>query len=359
MKPIHARAITGFLGCLPLLAFFASVNCAQAQTFTILHSFSSFGAPPPPEGGTPLDSLVYSNGMLYGTTEFGASGQGTVFSVNSDGSGYTNLHAFTPLNPVPTTGNKDGANPACTLIVSGNLLYGTTLNGGSNGDGAVFVATLDGTVVKTLYSFTNGADGANPAGSLTLSGGTLFGTAKNGGHSYSGTIFSIETNGTGFTNLYTFTNGMDGAYPTGGLVLLGDTLYGTAEDGGIDSAGTVFSIKTNGSGFASLYNFAFDDGESPMAGLTLVGTTLYGTTSDGGASFSGNLFAIDTNGSNFTNFYSFTGANDGSAPEAALIFSNSPSLRHRKQRRRKQQRHRLFGKHKRLEFYDSIFFYGH
>ncbi len=86
--------------------------------------------------------------MLYGTTEFGASGEGTVFAINSDGSGYTNLHAFTQLNSMPTTGNKDGANPACNLIVSDNLLYaGTTLNGGSNGEGTIFVATLDGTVV--------------------------------------------------------------------------------------------------------------------------------------------------------------------------------------------------------------------
>jgi hypothetical protein len=50
-----------------------------------------------------------------------------------------------------------------------------------------------------------------------------------------GTIFRVNTNGTGFTNLYSFTNGSDGADPVAGLVLSGNTLYGTAQYGG-DSA---------------------------------------------------------------------------------------------------------------------------
>ncbi len=88
----------------------------------------------------------------------------------------------------------------------------------------------------------------------------------------------------------------------GGLVLSGDTLYGTAEDGN-DFAGTVFSIKINGStGFASLHSFTFDDGEAPMAGLTLVSGTLLQDDLGRGLRFSGNLFAIGTDGSNFTNF---------------------------------------------------------
>jgi uncharacterized repeat protein (TIGR03803 family) len=267
--------------------------------------------------------LVLTNNTLFGTTEFGGNGVGTVFAIDTDGSGYTNLHAFASLVSLPPSGNPDGANPTGNLIVAGGLLYGTTENGGSASAGTVFVATLDGTVVKTLYSFTNGTDGGNPAAGLTLSGATLYGTAKNGGKVFSGTIFAINTNGTGFTNLYTFTNGTDGAYPAGSLVLSGNTLYGTAQSGGLDFAGTIFSIKTNGTGFASLHNFTFDDGEAPEAALTLVGGALFGTTSGGGTSFSGGLFAINTDGSNFTNFYSFTGLNDGSEPEAALIFSNN------------------------------------
>ena len=76
-----------------------------------------------------------------------------------------------------------------------------------------------------------------------------------------GTIFRVNTDGTGFTNLYSFTNGLDGAVPTAGLVLSGSTLYGTAGGsrpfpnvGGNES--TVFKINTDGTGFTNLYDFS-------------------------------------------------------------------------------------------------------
>ena len=265
-----------------------------------------------------MAGLVLSNNTLYGTTEFGGNGDGTVFAVGTDGSSYTNLHTFTSTIAPPPSTNQDGGTPEAALLVSGDLLYGTTQYGGSNAAGTVFVATMQG-AATTLYSFTGRDDGANPVASLILSGATLYGTAKSGGKSYSGTVFAINTDGTEFTNLYTFTNGTDGAYPSGALVLSGDTLYGTAVGGGDNSYGTVFSLKTNGSGFASLHSFTGDDGGAPMAAVTLSGEMLYGTTSEGGIWFNGGLFAIDTVGLNFTNFYSFTGLDDGSAPVAPSL----------------------------------------
>src|SRR5258706_15955235 len=68
----------------------------------------------------------------------------------------------------------------------------------------------------TLYSFTaistnasgvyTNSDGANPvAGLITnLSGSTLYGTAAYGGSSGDGTVFAVNTDGTGFTNLHSF-----------------------------------------------------------------------------------------------------------------------------------------------------------
>jgi uncharacterized repeat protein (TIGR03803 family) len=66
-------------------------------------------------------------------------------------------------------------------------------------------------------------------------------------------VFPINTNGTGFTILYSF-SGVSGstAYPSygtnsdggspNGLILSGNTLYGTANAGGSAGAGTVFSL---------------------------------------------------------------------------------------------------------------------
>ncbi len=59
----------------------------------------------------------------------------------------------------------------------------------------------------TLYNFTGGSDGSNPGASL-ISGNTLYGTttAPNGSPSPSGTVFAVNTNGTGFRTLYSFTS---------------------------------------------------------------------------------------------------------------------------------------------------------
>ena len=100
----------------------------------------------------------------------------------------------------------------------------------------------------TLHSFTGGSDGANPTAVLILSGNTLYGTANIGGSSGYGTVFAVHTNGTGFTNLYSFTaapgslyTNSDGYQPVAGLILSGNTLYGTAAYGGTGN-GTVFSL---------------------------------------------------------------------------------------------------------------------
>src|SRR2546425_442496 len=49
-----------------------------------------------------------------------------------------------------------------------------------------------------------------------------------------------------FTTLHTFTAGSDGANPQAGLVLSGNTLYGTAYGGGSSSNGAVFKVNTDG-----------------------------------------------------------------------------------------------------------------
>jgi uncharacterized repeat protein (TIGR03803 family) len=120
-------------------------------------------------------------------------------------------------------------------------------------------------------------------------------------------VFAVNTDGTGFTNLHNFsassndpsgvyTNG-DGAGPNG-LILSGHTLYGTAQVGGTSGNGTVFSINTDGTGFTNLHtftaspNFTNSDGANPGAGLILSGNFLYGTTQSGGSSGNGTVFSL-------------------------------------------------------------------
>ena len=290
-----------------------------AQTFTTLHSFTPTTPPSTgSDGAGPWAGLILSGNTLYGTTvRGGSSDRGTVFAVNTDGSAFTILYSF--------TGFDDGAYPYAGLILSGNTLYGTAYSGGSSGSGTVFAVNTDGTGFTTVYSFTGGSDGADPWAGLILSGDTLYGTVSGGGSSGSGTVFAVNTNGTGFATLYSFTAASgsyphyinsDGVDPEGVLILSGNTLYGTARQGGSSGGGTVFAVNTDGTGFTTLYSFTASSDiviVGPYAGLILSGNTLYGTANGGGSSSNGTVFAVNTNGTGFTTLHSFTAAS-GSYP---------------------------------------------
>src|SRR6266404_3166504 len=212
---------------------------------------------------------------------------------------FTTLHSFTAsiTNSSGVYTNSDGANPRTGLILAGNTLYGTAEDGGSSGRGTLFAFNPDGTGFTNLYSFTatsgsggyygTNSEGAIPNG-LVLSNNTLYGTASQGGGSGYGTVFAVNTDGSGFTNLHDFT-GAGGGHPYAGLILAGNTLYGTAEIGG--GGGTVFALGTDGTGFTNLHSFT-GDGTHPYPGLTLSGNTLYGTAYRGGSSGSGTIFSL-------------------------------------------------------------------
>jgi uncharacterized repeat protein (TIGR03803 family) len=123
-----------------------------------------------------------------------------------------------------------------------------------------------------------------------------------GGKFGQGTVFGVSSDHSSFTDLYDFTGGTDGASPQAGVILWNNTLYGTANQGGTFSNGTVFAISTDGSGFTNLYNFSSgtgsapnvtnSDGALPSSRLFLSGTTLYGTTIAGGNAGLGTIFSI-------------------------------------------------------------------
>jgi uncharacterized repeat protein (TIGR03803 family) len=123
------------------------------------------------------------------------------------------------------------------------MFYGTTSQGGANSDGTIFeYNTLTG--METLvYSFgVNSNDGTDPVGSLILVGDTLYGTTENGGGSLNdGTLFAYDLSTDTESVLHAF-QGTDGANPTGDLLAVGDTLYGLASNGGTHGDGVIFSV---------------------------------------------------------------------------------------------------------------------
>jgi uncharacterized repeat protein (TIGR03803 family) len=202
-----------------------------------------------------------------------------------------------------------------------------------------------------VYSFQGGSDGAIPQAGLITNltdrlfgrSGTLYGTTSQGGGAGCtnnrgqpglgcGTVFEVTPNGVESV-LYSFAGGSDGALPSGNLINVGGTLYGTTNQGGGTGCGSVGAVgpgcgtvfKVTPLGVESvLHSFqGGTDGANPSAGLVNVGGTLYGTTFGGGGagcggSGCGTVFKVTPKGVE-TVLHSFQGGSDGSSPLAGLV----------------------------------------
>jgi uncharacterized repeat protein (TIGR03803 family) len=284
-------------------------------TPTTLFSFENF------YGAFPYSGLTLSGSTLYGTTLSGG-GQvgglrlslGTVFSIPVTGGTLTTLFSFD---------NTHGANPSGSLALSGSTLYGMAPLGGLNPNryGTIFSIPVTGGTPTTLFDF-DGTHGENPYfGSLTLSGSTLYGMTEYGGANGKGTIFSIPVTGGTPTTLFSL-DGTHGIHPTGGLTLSGSTLYGMAQSGGANSVGTIFSIPVTGGTPTTLFDFDNTHGASPRGSLTLCGSTLYGMTRAGGANGVGTIFSIPVMGGTPTTLFDFDSTH-GANPVGDLTLSGS------------------------------------
>jgi uncharacterized repeat protein (TIGR03803 family) len=303
---------------------------ADGSFFQVLHAFAGFSS----DGGRPWASLIPDeSGYLYGTTTFGGfSYEGTVFRIRSDGTGFQILHGF-------SGGENDGDVPQAPLILdrAGNL-YGTTINGGPSNRGTVFKLRKDGTSFQLLHTFLGGVgDGSGPFSGLIVDGAdNLYGTTSAGGPADLGTVFRMRTDGTGFQLLHTFTFASGSPFSSGGTPLsallldgLGN-LYGTTIFGGEANLGTVFKVRMDGTKFELLHSFTdrADDGSGTRAALIIDGSgNLYGTTSGGGSSNAGAVFRMKTDGTGFQLLHSFVGdESDGGTPYASVILDGFGNL---------------------------------
>jgi uncharacterized repeat protein (TIGR03803 family) len=292
----------------------AIFKLARDGTQSAFHVFPSYqGDGILPTGGLLIDSA----GNIFGTTLAGGSGTdghdgGTVFKIAPNGT-ETVLYSFTD--------QIKGAEPSAGLIEdrAGNL-FGTTLNGGSGNRGTVFELTPDGTET-VLYSFSGGADGANPVTKLIEDRrGDFYGTTPGGGNticqSGCGVVFELEANGTEVV-LHSF-DSEDGYHPDSGLIRdKNGNLFGTTLFGGSADLGTVFKLAPNGT-FTVLHSFGGDDGSSPQGELLEDDLgNLYGTTSGGGAHNHGTIYKISPDGME-TVLFSFD-LRHGQVPIGSLV----------------------------------------
>jgi len=269
---------------------------AQAQTFSVIHSFSGGGDGYTPYAGVTIDQA----GNLYGTTsEYDTDAGGTVYQIKRINGGWI-------LKTLSNLGNYQGGflpfgRP---VIGPGGALYVTTFYGGNGFCGEFACGTVTSLrppqnvcrsvscpwTATTTYSFS-GPDGNGPelVDPVFDSAGNMYGSTYEGGANYDGNVFRLtRSNGqwTG-TSIHDF-NGSDGNLPYSSVTLdAPGNVYGTTWMGGPTNNGVVYRLTNSGSGwtYTMLYGFqGAADGTGPVGGLVLdQAGNLYGATGTGGS----------------------------------------------------------------------------
>jgi uncharacterized repeat protein (TIGR03803 family) len=320
----HAAAVLALL----ILAAAASPS-AQAQTYTVLHTFSG-GVN---DGAIPNALYRGARGIMYGTTQGGGtpcgSGScGTVYKIDSSGK-ETVIYKF--------LGGGDGAMPLASVIqdAAGNLFGNTQGNGAIPADSTVFKIDPSGKET-VLYDFAVGGHGCCQDSPLAIDkAGILYGMSPYGGdfdHCGNneigcGLLYKLTQAGEN-TVLHVF-EGPDGILPEGGLVVgRNGSIYGAAIFGGNLSCyspggsryreekgcGTIYQLDRNGK-FTVLHRFTGKgDGSNPYGLIQDAEGNLYGIASYGGNTICnedsygcGTIFKVDTQGK-FSVLYRFTDA---------------------------------------------------
>ena len=244
--------------------------------------------------------LAGTGGTLYSTTWYGGShGAGTVFALSPRSGGWTEsvLYSF--------TGTQDGSSPAGPLVqdAAGDV-YGTTYPYNGYNDGVAFALSPRAHGAwkdRAIDTFGSGAGGEDPyAGVIADEAGNLYGTTIEGGANGDGVVFElVRKSSRRFVEkvLHTFA-GADGSAPYAGLVAdSAGNLYGTTVFGGSHGYGVVYLLARKPHGAwneRALYSFTGgNDGGYPSGEVTLgAHRSLYGATSNGGTSGSGVVYEV-------------------------------------------------------------------
>ncbi|MGB9073728.1 MAG: choice-of-anchor tandem repeat GloVer-containing protein [Terriglobales bacterium] len=336
------------------LILFVVSPLLHAQVYTELYNFDCVV-----NGCNPNEPDLFAQGQdgnLYGTMPTQIFGNGTVVAYSLDGT-FSTLFNFGPTDYSPQSG--------LSLGFDGNL-YGTAETGGPARNGTVFM--VGGGGLTTLYTFTNGADGAFPwappiqapdgniygvtfngatpgtAYKITPSGvfsvianlpsktvaplilgtdGNLYGTTQYGGAFNRGTFFQLTTKGK-LKIVYSFDADTHGGIPIAPVMQGADgKFYGTNSGGGAFGQGVVFSV-TSGGTLKVLHNFqSATEGYNSTAGLVQGSNQfLYGVLSSGGVNNLGSLYKINTSGKTFSILHSFDKISGGAPYATPTLHTN-------------------------------------
>lgn len=292
-----------------------------ARTLTQLYAFTGHA-----DGDEPVTKLTLGpDGSIYGATQFGGTANaGAIFKLSSPGFQPTTLYSF--------QAHADGADPGGGLLIdsTGNL-YGDAFQGGAYNFGNVFQINPPTLTEKTLYSFPGGANGSLPALLAFSAAKVILGTTREGGGAgNAGTIYQLNQATGRKRTLYQFTDAADGSAPNGPLLINSAGLvFGTTHGGGSTQAGTLYMFNIATAKLTTLYTFTGGaDGSGPLGGLAAdPAGNIYGVTSTvNGRAQTGALFEYSATTGQLTTLHDFTGGADGAIPNDCLTLDASGVL---------------------------------
>ena len=221
------------------------------------------------------------------------------------------------------TGGADGGYPGygkLTFDQAGNL-YGTTLYGGSRGDGVVFKLARSGSgwTESVIWDFANGGGYSPLAGVIFDSAGNLYGTTPS-------TVYELSPTQSGWTET-TLSASVGGA---GGLTWDAQgNLYGMTGNGSQGGDASVYKLTPqNGSWTSSVL---YDWGEqyiAPAAAPTFDSQgNLYGPLPTYPGT-DGLIFKLTPSGDHwvYTPYHQWFGGSGGGGPIGAVVFDASGNM---------------------------------
>jgi uncharacterized repeat protein (TIGR03803 family) len=204
-------------------------------------------------------------------------------------------------------------------IDSKGNLFGTTESGGASGGGVLWELAKGSSTIQALASF-NSTSGVNPAGRVTFdASGNAYGTAQNGGANSKGTVWELPNGSTTISALASF-NTTNGAFPFGPVTLdAHGNLFGTALNGGANF-GTVWELAKGSSTINALASFDSTNGANPTGPVTFDASgNLFGTATNGGAGF-GTVWELAKGSSSVQAIGSFDSTHTGADPVDGVTF---------------------------------------
>jgi uncharacterized repeat protein (TIGR03803 family) len=200
-----------------------------------------------------------NNGKLYGTTEYGGDGYGTIFEVNPFDGKITTVANFNGINGQTIRGNM--------VLAPNGLLYGVTQNGTTNsGWGVLYQFNPTNNTITKLKDFYD-VSIYLPQNLMLASNGKLYGTSASGGAKNYGALFEYDIANNTVTKKADFDATVTGNSPAQMIQANNGILYGTCFEGGNNGKGTIYSYNINTNTLATLAHFGANLAERPIGSL--------------------------------------------------------------------------------------------